>query len=306
MGDSFTPIPTSVIFTTGTRTERRRRRVGGMSGGPGLRLAAVIGTRVRAWRALAAGAAVILTVGWGTSAGAAPIATLTAEEEVTAAYGQGIARIKEGWVLTGRAIISRTDDKLREQKVNRRPIPKKWIRQGYNHVGDVDVVGKYIYAPLEQPNYELGEQVTARYDAKTLRFVDAEVLAQHENSFVTIDPDTMVAYSLDRFGGDALLRYDVRAGWKPLDPLPLSAFVANVQGGDVANGYVWLSTSNPTNQLYRVDLATGEVVDLGSAGHSGGEGEGIDATKLRSGRIHTLTIDPNLTPVWLGHFAVEG
>jgi hypothetical protein len=85
----------------------------------------------------------------------------------------------------------------------------------------------------------------------------------------------------------------------------MTTFVANVQGADIADGYAWLSTSNPTNELYRVDLETGDVVDLGSAGHLGGEGEGIDATRLPSGRIHTLTIDPMITPVWLGHFAID-
>jgi hypothetical protein len=35
-----------------------------------------------------------------------------------------------------------------------------------------------------------------------------------------------------------------------------------------------------------------------------GEGEGIDATKLPSGRLHAMVVDPTRTPVWLGHFAV--
>ena len=92
------------------------------------------------------------------------------------------------------------------------PIPPTLRVRGYNHVGDIDVVGKYVYAPLEQSNFEKGEQVTARYDVKTLKLVDSVTLAQHENSFVTVDPKTMTAYSMDRFGGDALLRYDVRNG----------------------------------------------------------------------------------------------
>jgi hypothetical protein len=116
----------------------------------------------------------------------------------------------------------------------------------------------------------------------------------------------MIAYSMDSFGGDTLLRYDVRAGWKPLAPLVMSHFVDKVQGADVAAGAVWLSTTDATNGLYRVDLETGQVDDLGSAGHLGGEGEGIDATKLPSGRIHTLTVDANGAPVWLGHFSVSG
>jgi hypothetical protein len=162
-----------------------------------------------------------------------------------------------------------------------------------------------VYAPFEQPDFEKGVQITARYDVKTLKFVDSVTLSQHENSFVTVDPKTMTAYTLDRFGGDALLRYDVRNGWAPLPPLAMSRFVDKVQGADVARGAVWLSTADPTNELYRVDLETGVVDDLGSAGHVGGEGEGIDATRLRSGALHTLTVDVKKSPVWLGHFAVS-
>jgi hypothetical protein len=115
----------------------------------------------------------------------------------------------------------------------------------------------------------------------------------------------MTAYSMDRFGGDTLLRYDVGDAWAPLPPLAMSRFVDKVQGADVARGAVWLSTSDPTNELFRVDIETGAVLDLGSAGHVGGEGEGIDATRLRSGALHTLTIDVARAPVWLGHFGVS-
>jgi hypothetical protein len=236
---------------------------------------------------------------------AAPAASLNSEQKASAAYAQGVARVKGGWILTGRFIISRVDEKLREKKTNRRPIPSDLARQGYNHVGDIDVAGKYIYVPLEQGNYDKGLQITARYSLKTLKYVDSVELAQHENSFVTVDPKTMIAYSFDHFGGQALLRYDVRKDWAPLPPIPMSAFVDKVQGADVSGGFAWLSTSNPTNELYRVDLKTGEVVDLGSAGHVPGEGEGIDATKLTSGRIHSLVVDPKINPVWFGHFAVS-
>lgn len=255
---------------------------------------------------------------------AAPAASLNSEQKASAAYAQGVARVKGGWILTGRFIISRVDEKLREKKTNRRPIPSDLARQGYNHVGDIDVAGKYIYVPLEQGIYDKGVQVTARYSLKTLKYVDSVELAQHENSFVTVDPKTMIAYSFDRFGGQALLRYDVRKDWAPLPPIPMSVYVDKVQGADISGGYAWLATCGPpasasvtgsdgtedcspfsTNELYRVDLKTGEVVDLGSAGHVPGEGEGIDATKRKSGRIHSLVVDPKINPVWFGHFAVS-
>lgn len=248
----------------------------------------------------------VLGVAGPVAAGAAPQAQLVSEQKMTLFYQQGIARVRGGWILSGTTALARVDEKLRTSKDVPIAIPNKLRVHGYNHIGDIDVVGNIIYAPLEQVDYERGEQITARYNATTLQLIDDVVLAQHENSFVTVEPQTMTAYSLDRFGGDALLRYDVRAGWKPLAPLAMSRFVDKVQGGDVAAGAIWLSTSDPTNELFRVDLATGAVEDLGSAGHVGGEGEGIDATKLRSGRVHTLTIDVAKAPIWLGHFAISG
>jgi hypothetical protein len=51
-------------------------------------------------------------------------------------------------------------------------------------------------------------------------------------------------------------------------------------------------------------LKTGDTAPIGSAGHVPGEGEGIDATQLKSGLLHVLTVDPSRNPVWFGHFAV--
>ena len=161
------------------------------------------------------------------------MARLRSEQKLAAGYNQGIARVEGGWILSGTIVLARVNEKLRPIKRVSLPIPTELRVQGYNHVGDVDAVGKYVYAPLEQPDFEKGEQITALYDVKTLKFVELVTVPQHENSFVTVDPKTMTAYSMDRFGGDALLRYDVRNAWAPLPPLPMSRFVDKVQGADV-------------------------------------------------------------------------
>jgi hypothetical protein len=262
------------------------------------------GMRLGKWAA--AGAAFVVALATSTPAitAAPPQARLTSEAQLDPVYNQGIARAKDGWVLSGTRVLGHADDQLRDVKRVNDAIPPDWAARGFNHIGDVDVVGKYIYAPYEQPEYERGEQAIARYDAKTLAFVDAVTVPQHEASFITVDPKTMIAYSMDRFGGDALLRYDVRKGWKPLKPVRMSQFVDRVQGGDVTAGAVWLSTDDASKGVYRVALPSGKVEALGNAGHVDGEGEGIDATKLRSGRLHVLTVDVKFTPVWLGNLAV--
>jgi len=233
-----------------------------------------------------------------------PAATQTSQQEGPYGYQQGVARTSDGWIFTGTSVMARTNDQLKIVETNIQPIPLEWKRKGFNHVGDPDVAGKFLYAPLEQPTYERGDQAMARYNAKSLELVDIVPVTQHEASFVTVDPKTMIAYSMDRFGGDALLRYDLRKKWAPLPPLMLSRSVDSVQGADVADGAVWLSTSDPNNSLFRVDVKTGDTAFIGSAGHVPGEGEGIDATKLKSGLLHVLTVDPSRNPVWFGHFTV--
>ena len=228
------------------------------------------------------------------------------EQAVSPVYAQGVARIPNGWIFSGTDSLWRTDETLRLIESVNPAIPPAWAARGFNHIGDIDLVGRYIYAPLEQQNYEKGLQAAARFDRDTLRFVDAVELPQHENSFLAIDPTTMTAYTMDHFDGNALLRYDTAHGWKQLPRLRLSTTLHHTQGADILNGVIWVSTSDPQNDLYGVDLRTGKVRADGSMGHTGGagEGEGLDATALASGEIHTVCVDPKITPVWFQHFRI--
>jgi hypothetical protein len=226
----------------------------------------------------------------------------TGQQRLSPFYAQGVARVTGGWIFSGTDSLWKTDESLKEVRHLAPAIPPAWKAKGFNHVGDIDVVGKYIYAPFEQPDYAKGMQATARYDRDTLRFVDAVMVAQHENSFVTIDPDTMIAYTMNHFDGNRLLRYDVARAWKSLPPLPMSRLLHHTQGGDVYGGAIWISTDDPQKGVYRVDLKSGQVTRVARLGHAGGEGEGIDATELPSGFLHVLCVDPKFVPVWFEHF----
>jgi hypothetical protein len=231
-------------------------------------------------------------------------ATIANQQQLPGGYQQGVARVPGGWIFSATDSLWRTDDHLNVLEHISPAIPPAWKAKGFDHVGDIDVVGKYIYAPFEQPDYSKGQQATARYDSQTLAFVDAVMLPQHENSFVTIDPSTMIAYTMNHFDGGALLRYDVTHGWKALPPLKLSQVLHHTQGGDVALGQIWISTDDPVHGVYRVDLRTGATSLVGKMGHAGGEGEGIDATQLPSGLLHAMCVDPKYAPVWFEHIRV--
>ena len=259
-------------------------------------------------------AIVLLAVALGPRAAFAaappPQVQLLSKQVIPILTNQGIAHIRDGWILSGTDspipgtdALVRTDEQFNVVVRSAPAIPPEWRARGYDHIGDIDVVGDAVYVPFEEPDYSKGRQATARYDVRTLRFIDAVELPQHENSFVTVDPATRIAYTMDHFDGDALLRYDVAHGWKPLAPLRLSTLLRQTQGASVSDGAVWICTSDEHNDLYRVDLRTGHVDTIGQITDPPGEGEGIDVTRLRSGRIHALVIDPDKTKVWVEHFS---
>ena len=225
-------------------------------------------------------------------------ATVTGERKVSLLYRQGLARVRAGWIFTFNNALFRTDDDLVESTVHANAIPADLTAAGYDHIGDPDIGGGYLWVPLEQPTYANGIQRTARYDPVTLQYVDSIEVPQHHNAFVAVEHG--ILYSADQFSDDALVRYRI-AGDRlvPLRPLPMSRTVEDIQGADIWAGAAWLSTDDDHNGVYRVDLRTGEVTDVGSSGHIAGEGEGIDATPLPSGQLHTLTGDETSLDMWL-------
>jgi hypothetical protein len=63
---------------------------------------------MRTGRRAAAGAAIFIVVAlFGGAAGAASQARLTSEAQLDPVYNQGIARAKDGWVLSGTRVLAR-------------------------------------------------------------------------------------------------------------------------------------------------------------------------------------------------------
>jgi hypothetical protein len=240
-----------------------------------------------------------------TQGPARSIATRVAGEDVVfPLFRQGVARDGSGWVFSFNDGLYRTDAAFAITRQVQPAIPSEWKARGFDHIGDIDVAKNVVYVPLEQPDYAMGRQAMLTYDATTLAYRSGIEIRQHENSFVTVDPSTRIAYSMDRFGGQALTRYDTSRQWKPLTPLRLSRRLERVQGADVRHGAVWLSTDDAADRVYRVDATSGALRTIGSIGHVDGEAEGIDATPTRLGDLHVLSIDAKGVPVRLIELAV--
>jgi hypothetical protein len=239
------------------------------------------------------------------SAGSPLRIQLAGKDRLPRRYSNGVARVHRGWVLSGSSVIAHTDEQLRDLQVNRAPIPADLRAKGYARVGDLDIATGYIYAALEQPNFPLDHQVVARYDLQTLRFVDSVVLRQHEAKFVAVDSLRMMGYSMDRSSGTTILRYDIVDHWSKLPPLVMDRRIPNARGAGVSVGAIWISTASPGDHIFRVDLITGHVDDVGAAASHGATGSGLDATLLSTGRLHAMVIDRAHRPWWLEHFSVQ-
>jgi hypothetical protein len=234
------------------------------------------------------------------------VAQRTRETAVAGRYRQGVARDGDTYLFTTDDAIFRTASGFVETQSLLPALPEDLAAQGYNHIGDGDVADGRLWVPVEKEDKTSGQQVTAWFDAKTLAFLGSVTVAQHHNSFVTVDDDG-VLWSTDQFDDDTLLRYRIDGTTvQPLEPLKMDRKLLHIQGGDVADGAIWLSTDDDHNGIYRVDTTTGKVTDLGSIGHSPkGEGEGIDATDLPSGLLHVLVADENTVPMYVVDFSVH-
>ncbi len=238
---------------------------------------------------------------------AAPVTvSVASEQEVDRAFRQGLAKTPDGWAMSTNFSLFLTDDAFARTLTVDAAIPPEWVAKGYDHLGDPDVVGDVLVVPAEQPDYDLGTQAMLRFDIDTLEYLGGTEVAQSHNAWVAFDPEQSIAYSMSGFTDDTVLPYVVNGDtWSALDPIRLSDEIGRVQGGDVADGALWLSTDDEDDGVYRVDLATGTVERAGSIGHVESEGEGFDATVLPSGDLHVLTAGASLGPVLLVHLDID-
>lgn len=240
-------------------------------------------------------------------------AALTKTDAVDKQFSQGLAKIDGGWLFSAAGGLWRTDEKFVQQAEQiDNLIPPELDQMKFHHLGDIDVANGLMYGGLEQPDYGKNQQAIGWWDPKTLQFLGYQFVQQAEFAWVAVEPTPTVAYTMAHFSDDTVIRYDAAkpGQWKLLAPLKLSRKVDKVQGGDVAQGALWLSTDDDHHGLYRADLQTGDVQDVGTLGHNNGfglgkpEGEGIDASDLPSGQLHTLTGEFIKLTSWVDHFQI--
>lgn len=234
-------------------------------------------------------------------------ATLVKSVSVSMLYSQGIARLSGGWAFSAKAGLWRTDENFVQVAANDSPLPQSLLDEGYGHIGDLDLYEGKLWAALEQGDDGRLQQAMAWFDPDTLAFGGSVYVAQHENPCMCIDADTGIAYTPDRYRGNSVNRWDVKAGWKALDPIQFSQKLDAMQGVDAADGALWFSCDDAVHGLWRVDQLTGAVTQAGTIGRLESTGtasvlpevEGVDATHLNGAFLWTLTNEPLQATSWV-------
>jgi len=218
-----------------------------------------------------------------------------ARRYIRPSWSQGVAHDSEHWYFSGAKYLGKTNRAFQVTLENKDPIPKEMVREGYNHIGDIDVFEGMVYAPVENVYY--ANAAFMLYYAENLTYTGICVKTEQSHMpWCAINPATGCLYSSEFSNVNRLYVYDVEAGFKRLEDIALDKTLQRVQGGAFYHGYLFLSCDDNGHGLrvgdhvYVVDVNDGKVVYSISV-NIDREMEGItlhDLSELGLGILHFI------------------
>jgi hypothetical protein len=190
---------------------------------------------------------------------------------------QGMATDGRDWFFSWQFGLEKTDHEfntiLRNSSVtlplNVVPgIPTALLAQGLDHIGDIDYHNGIIYASLDTTNGYTNGHV-ALYNASDLSYtgITYELTGAPSNpkhdiaSWVAVDEKRNVGYGKEYQSGNTINVYDLHT-WKFLRTLTMDMAVDTIQGAKVHGDWLYMSSNNATQSVYRANLITGHVEEL--------------------------------------------
>jgi len=200
---------------------------------------------------------------------------------------QGVATDGRSWFFSSTNHLQRTNQSFESQVDNVQPIPTDIAKQGGDHIGDIDVYGGLLYAPIEDgPDYLHPYVVT--YDAKSLQptgrsYPLPQKLLTQGVPWVAVDGPRKRVYTAE---WDPTQRIDMFALTNDLafdKTLELTTAIGRIQGAKVFGGEMYATSDNDEKSVYKIDLDTGTVMKLFALGTTGSEVEGLALTNEKDG-----------------------
>ncbi len=190
------------------------------------------------------------------------------------------------------------------------------LEEKYNsqHIGGISYYNGIIYAALEDSK-EWNHPIIALYDAQTLQYTGVcyelpTELQKRGVPWVAVDGENGFAYTGDSRNYTEIYKFSFE-DFSYIETITLSAEAAKIQGGEIADGKLYVGTNDMTRAVFTVDLETGEVTKLFDRimyeykliDNFGGEGEGLTLLEMKDGTyIHTLQLGALFIDSSLRHY----
>lgn len=194
--------------------------------------------------------------------------------------GQGVTTDGKNWYFSGTHALEITDGKFNPTLRNGSAIdpalanPSPEAPKGLNHIGDIDYADGYLYISLDTSTRDpvTGEQyntpVFAIYNASDLTYTGKSFALTPPHgthdvaSWVAVDAKNGLGYGMAYENSTEIAVYNL-SDWSFKEYIPLSRTIDQAQGGKILDGWMYFSTENATKSLYRANLTTGEVEEIG-------------------------------------------
>ena len=194
---------------------------------------------------------------------------------------QGVTTDGTNWYFSGTNVLERTDKnynpglRISPAIPDVLQLPSQYSDIGLNHIGDIDYADGYLYISLDSSNrdpvtggkYE--NPVFAVYRASDLSFTGQAFALKTPHgihdiaSWVAVDAKNGLGYGMAYENATEIAVYNL-ADWSFKEYIPLSHTIDQAQGGKLLDGWMYFSTDNDDKIIYRANLKTGEVENLGN------------------------------------------
>lgn len=226
---------------------------------------------------------------------------------------QGVTTDGEAWYFSGKSTLIKVAlDNETILAYNYKAIPKELKEScGSAHIGGISCYDGKIYAPLEDSK-KWQHPVVAIYDAETLEFTGeyhelSKDILTRGMSWLACDGERKLLYSSHSKKADVIYCFDLET-FEFVKEIKLSETVANIQGGEVYKGILYVGTNDGMRAVYTINPAAGTVSKAFDRimyqpkliDNFGGEGEDVtvypmeDGTLIHALNVGALFIDSNL------------
>ncbi|WP_322418332.1 autotransporter outer membrane beta-barrel domain-containing protein [Mesorhizobium huakuii] len=194
---------------------------------------------------------------------------------------QGVTTDGTNWYFSGTNILERTD-KNYNPNLRVAPaiplalqLPSEFSSMGLNHIGDIDYADGLLYISLDTSKRDpitggkYDHPVFAVFHASDMSYTGQAFSLNPPHgthdiaSWVAVDAKNGLGYGMAYENATELAVYNL-SDWSFKEYIPLTQTISQAQGGKLLDGWMYFSTDNDQKTIYRANLKTGEVENLGN------------------------------------------